>query len=54
MNNYFVQVIRFDNEKIVEEFGPYSERKAEKVDRGINININHYEFYTLITEKETT
>jgi hypothetical protein len=28
--------------------GPMSERKAEKVDRGVNINLNHKDYYTRI------
>lgn len=30
--------------------GPMSERKAEKVDRGASINLNHEKYYTRIVQ----
>lgn len=32
--------------------GPMSERSAEKVNRGANINLNHKDYYTLIVLAE--
>lgn len=45
---FYVQIRTFDDEKIVKEMGPFSEQKAEKVDEGVNINLNHDEYYTII------
>lgn len=46
--NFVVQVIAYDDNEVVKEMGPMSERKAERVDDGVNINLNHDAFYTLI------
>jgi hypothetical protein len=35
-------------EQIVKEMGPHPLWKAEKIDGGANINLNHDAFYTLI------
>ncbi len=39
-------------EKIIEERGPHPRWKAEKIDDGLNINLNHEYFYTLIFSRE--
>ena len=46
---YYVKIVRFENDKVVERMGPMSEQKAIKVDTGANINLNHEEYYTRIT-----
>ena len=51
MGNYYVQIIRYTDDGVVEEMGPFSERRADRVDDGANWNLNHEEFYTLITQK---
>ena len=54
MMNYYVEIIRCltDPEEVVKSMGPMSERKAEKVDAGAVINLNHTEYYTRIVQKE--
>ena len=54
MNNFYVQIVKFQDEEIVKEMGPMPEFKAEKVDDGVNINLNHEEYYTKIVEKPTS
>lgn len=50
--NFYVEIIKHgEPEEIVKRMGPMSERKAESVDRGANINLNHDEYYTLIVEE---
>jgi len=54
---YIIQIIEYGTGRIAKEFEPItSERMADKVDNGVNINLNHERFYTLIknTEEETT
>ena len=50
-NNYYVEIIEYKSEEVVKCMGPMSEHKADRVDDGVNINLNHEEFYTLIKEK---
>ena len=51
MTEYTVQIKRFSDDEVVKEFGPHPERFAEKIDDGVNRNLNHEEFYTVIVEK---
>ena len=38
---YFVEIIETGSGKTVEKYGPKSERMAERMERGISINLNH-------------
>ena len=50
---YVVQVISYDDQKVVKEFAPETnERQAERLDRGVNINLDHERFFTRIDERE--
>ncbi len=49
--DYYVEVVKFGSDEIVRKLGPFTERKAEKVDIGLNINLNHEEFYTRFASK---
>lgn len=51
MNTFYVQIIRYSDDEVVSEMGPFTERKAERVDNGANINLNHNEFYTVIIDE---
>ena len=53
MNNYYVQILSFDNDRLIKEFGPTNERRADKIDDGLNINLDHNKYYTIITQKQT-
>lgn len=48
---FYVQIIAFDGEKLIKEMGPFSEREANMVDNGVNINLNHDKYYTIIQKK---
>ncbi len=40
-------------EAVVKRMGPFvSERQAEKVESGANINLNHEDYYTAVTTEE--
>lgn len=41
-----------DDDIIVNRYGPYPERKAEKLDSALNNRIDHEKFYTLVVEAE--
>ena len=49
---YIVEVVRFENEEVVKRIECDTERKADRVDDGLNINLNHEDFYTRIVEQE--
>jgi len=54
---YIIQIIEHGTGRIEKEFAPItSERRADKIDDGVNINLDHTRFYTVIknTEEETT
>ena len=52
MTQYFVEIVRYETDEVVKRMGPMDERKADKVDSGANINLNHDGYYTRIIEKE--
>lgn len=51
---YFVDIKRNKTKTIEKSIECSSERTAEKVERGVNINLNHKEYYTIIRKEETS
>ncbi len=45
---FYVEIVRYDDEAVVKQSGPFSERKANRVDDGLNINLNHERYFTRI------
>lgn len=46
---YTVEIVEHSTGKVVKRFKPVSsERQADKLDRGVNINLNHERFFTRI------
>lgn len=49
----YVIIVKYGKpEEIVKEMGPHPRWKAEKIDDGANINLNHEGYYTLLLSKE--
>ena len=48
---HYVQVVQFEDELVVKQLGPFSENRADRVDTGMNINLNHEEFYTRVVDE---
>ena len=49
--NYYIE-IRSAKGELVKRLGPYpTERAAERAERGVNINLNHGEYYTVVVEE---
>lgn len=46
---YNVEVVRYGTLEVVKSIGPMPWEKAEKVESGIDINLNYEEFFTVIT-----
>jgi hypothetical protein len=47
---FYVEIVEFSSGNVVERMGPMSERKADKVEYGASINLNHKEYFTRIVE----
>ena len=48
---YYVEIVKLDTDEIVKKMGPMPEYKAERVERGASINLNHEYYYTrIVTE----
>lgn len=45
-----IKIIKTDSGDVVETMGAESMRSAEKIESGININLNHDEYHTEITD----
>lgn len=52
MSGYFVEVVEDATGEVVKRMGPMSRRKAERVEDGVSINMNHEAFHTRIVEGE--
>ena len=48
---YYVEIVAYEDDEVASRMGPMSERKANKVDAGANINLNHEEYYTRIVQE---
>lgn len=51
MRNFYVQIIEHGTNKIVKESGPMTERRAEKLEGGLNISLAHDRYYTATVQK---
>jgi len=52
MAQFFVEIVNYETDEVVKRMGPMDERKADKVDSGANINLNHNEYFTRIIEAD--
>lgn len=51
MSEHRVEIVSYETGEVVKEFKPVSsERRAEKLDNGVNINLNHEKYFTRIVE----
>jgi hypothetical protein len=54
-DGFYVVIKSYKDKDYAHKIGPMaSERAAEKVDRGANINLNHDEYYTVIEKPEAS
>lgn len=54
MSKVYVEIVRNKPREIVKRMGPMDERRAERVEAGASINLNHEEFFTRIVKASTT
>ena len=50
--NHYIELVSYETNEVVETKGPFTEWKANKVDDGMNINLNHEKYFTHIITKE--
>jgi hypothetical protein len=48
---FYVHIIETATDKVIKEMGPLPKGRAERVEDGANINLNHAEYHTRIVEK---
>ena len=53
MNQFFVEIRKYEKDEVIKRMGPYPERLADKIDSGANRNLNHEEYYTMIVESQS-
>lgn len=47
-DTYKIKVIKADTGEVVKTLEAVTERAAERVERGLNINLNHADYHTVI------
>ena len=51
MPEFYVEIVKYgDPEEVEKRMGPMGERRADKVDDGVNRNLDHEHYYTRIVE----
>lgn len=51
--NYYVEIVKYEDDSVVKRMGPFSERKADKVESGASINLDYENYFTRIVEDES-
>lgn len=49
---FYVEIVEYKTGTVIRRIQCQSERNAERVERGVSINLNHSEFYTRIVEDD--
>lgn len=49
--DYYVEVVSRDTKAVIRRLGPMREHKADAVERGIQINLDHTTFFTRVTSE---
>ena len=50
MKNFEVHIIDRSTNKAIKKLDGGNERRAEKIERGVNINLDHERFYTTVVQ----
>jgi len=51
---YYVEIVEFSTDAVIKRLGPESsEHNADRLDRGVNINLNHRDYFTRIVTEPT-
>jgi hypothetical protein len=52
-DRFYVEIIAYDDDATIKRIGPMTERKADQVEDGVNINLDHDRYYTRLTKDPT-
>jgi hypothetical protein len=53
MSEYFVEVVSYDTGEVVKRTEPMCGHRATRVEAGIDMNLNHEQFYVAVVELKT-
>jgi hypothetical protein len=53
MDEWYVEIIRSEDNVCVKQMGPFSSRTAERIAGGVNINLNHAEYHVDVIDEPT-
>lgn len=45
-SNWYVEIVSYETDKVIKRMGPMSRHVAEKVDDGVQHNLNHDQYFT--------
>ena len=54
VDTYKIKVIKTDTGEVVKTFETVTERAAERMERGLSINLSHSDYYTVIEPPKDT
>ena len=46
IKQFYVEVVAYYSNEVIKRLGPLSKSKADKVEAGININLDHERYFT--------
>lgn len=49
---FYVEIVEIETNEVIERMGPTTERQAERVRDGANINLNHADYFVRIVKEE--
>lgn len=49
--DFYVEVVKIETDEVVKRLGPHGERAAERIERGLSINMNHQDYFTRIVKQ---
>ncbi len=52
MKEFFVEIVKFDGDEVVNRMGPMGERVVEKVESGALINLNYEDYFVRTVSEE--
>jgi hypothetical protein len=50
--NYYVEIVETDTDKVEKRMGPHTKQMANRIEDGVNINLNHEKYFTRVVEEE--
>ncbi len=48
----YVEIVEFETGKVEKRMGPMGERQAERVERGVSVNLNHDDYFVRVVDAD--